>query len=92
MAAFVDDSTYQVSSSDPNILSTKLTNQYNKLSEYMGDTGLVINDDKTQLVVMGTRKDKNKRDEVTVDAGTAVVKPVPTGKLLGLHIHDKEGT
>ena len=84
----MDDSTYSVASSDPQILSDKLSTQYRKLADYMGDTGLVINDDKTHLVVMGTRKNSEKRKSVKVDTGTVTVTPVATEKLLGLHIHE----
>ena len=87
LTAFVDDSTYQVSAPSPELLSEKLTTQYKRLADYMGDTGLVINDDKTHLIVMGTRKDENKRSEVRVEAGTVTITPVPTEKLLGLQIH-----
>ena len=88
LSAFVDDSTYQVSSSSVEELSHKLSTQYRKLADYMGDTGLVINDDKTHLIVMGTRKDENKRKEVKVETGTVTITPVPSEKLLGLHIHE----
>ena len=60
LAAFVDDSTYSVSAADPKILSDKLSTQYKKLADYMGDSGLVINDDKPHLVVKGTRKNASK--------------------------------
>ena len=82
------DSTYSVASSDPQVLSDKLSTQYRKLADYMGDTGLVINDDKTHLVVMGTRKNSEKRKSVKVETGTVTVTPVATEKLLGLHIHE----
>ena len=88
LTAFVDDSTYQVSASNPDDLSEKLTYQYRKLSDYMGDTGLVINDDKTHLIVMGSRKDENRRKEVKVETGTVTITPVPTEKLLGLQLHE----
>ena len=88
LTAFVDDSTYQVAASNPEELSEKLTSQYRKLSEYMGDTGLVINDDKTHLIVLGTRKDANKRKDVKVETGTVTISPVATEKLLGLQIHE----
>ena len=84
----MDDSTYQVSASNPDELSQKLSSQYRKLADYMGDTGLVINDEKTHLLVMGTRKDADKRSEVKVETGTVTITPVPTEKLLGLHIHE----
>ena len=88
LTAFVDDSTFQVAASNPEDLSEKLTSQYRKLSDYMGDTGLVINDDKTHLIVMGTRKDTNRRKEVKVETGTVTITPVATEKLLGLQIHE----
>ena len=88
LTAFVDDSTYQVSASTPDELSEKLTMQYRKLADYMGDTGLVINDDKTHLIVLGTKKDANKRRDVKVETGTVTVTPVPTEKLLGLELHE----
>ena len=61
LAAFVDDSTYSVSAKEPQVLTEILSTKYKKLAEYMGDNGLVINDDKTQLVVMGTRKNAEVR-------------------------------
>ena len=84
LTAFVDDSTYQVSAASPEVLSEKLTSQYRRLADYMGDTGLVINDDTTHLIVMGTRKDEKRRSEVRVETGTVTITPVPTEKLLGL--------
>ena len=84
----MDDSTYQVSSPSAEDLSQKLSSQYRKLAEYMGDSGLVINDDKIHLIVMGTRKNPDRRKEVKVETGKVTVKPVPSEKLLGLHIHE----
>ena len=88
LTAFVDDSTYQVSAKTPEELSEKLTSQYRRLADYMGDTGLVINDDKTHLIVMGTRKDEVKRKNVKIETGTVTITPVPTEKLLGLQLHE----
>ena len=74
-------------SSDPVALSEKLSSQYRKLAEYMGDNKLVINDDKTHLLVMGTARHDAVRSEVSINTGTVVVKPVTTEKLLGINIH-----
>ena len=79
--------TYMYSSKDPAKLSEKLSAQYKKLAQYMGDNKLVINDDKTHLLVMGTRKHNVLRSEVSINTGTVMVKPVPTEKLLGMNIH-----
>ena len=87
LCCYVDDSTYMFSSPDPGCLSDMLTEQYRKLSDYMGDNRLVINDDKTHLIVMGTPKYKETRKLVNIDTGTVVVRPKETEKLLGLHIH-----
>ena len=46
------DGTYSFGCSDPAELSNTLTEQYNKISKYMVSNKLVINDDKTHLVVM----------------------------------------
>ena len=62
--------------------------QYRKIADYMGDSGHVINDDKTYFIVLGTRKDKNKLKEVKIETNTVTVTPLPTEKLLGLHVHE----
>ena len=57
------------------------------LANYMGDNRLVINDDKTHLLVMGSAKFSEKRKMVRIDTGNVIVKPRETEKLLGLNIH-----
>ena len=63
---YVDDATFSVSHSDPAILSQKLTNQYKKIQEYMAANKLVINGDKTHLVVMGSSANTAKRQQVSL--------------------------
>ena len=75
------------SSSDPAKLTAKLSEQYRCIAEYMGDNKLVINDDKTHLLVMGTKKQARFRKQVRIDTGTVVVAPIETEKLLGINIH-----
>ena len=87
LCCYVDDSTYTYSSSDPVELSEKLSEQYAKLADYMGDNKLVINDDKTHLLVMGGPKFKAVRPQVSINTGTVTINPVETEKLLGLNIH-----
>ena len=50
---YVDDSTYSHGEEDPEALSNNLSEQYSKISAYMAANKLVINGDKTHLVVMG---------------------------------------
>ena len=87
LCCYVDDSTYSYSSSDPATLSATLSEQYKKLAEYMGDNKLVVNADKTHLIVMGTERFSAVRPLVQIVAGNEVIKPTPTEKLLGLNIH-----
>ena len=87
LCCYVDDSTFMYSSSDPDLLTEKLTRQYRSLAKYMGDNRLVINNDKTRLLVMGTRNKEEARKHVRIDTGTVVITPVETEKLLGINIH-----
>ena len=57
-----------------------LTSQYKMISDYMGANRLVINSDKTHLIVMGTKATAKRRAEVSVQAGQHTIKPI---KLLG---------
>ena len=83
---YVDDGTYSFGCSDPVELSTTLTAQYNKISKYMVANKLVINDDKTHLVVMAKQGQAGARELVTLHAGAHSIQPVRTAKLLGCHI------
>ena len=75
------------SSQDPDELSDMLTKQYRSLAEYMGDNKLVINNDKTHLLVMGTKKDEESRKQVKIDTGTVMITPKETEKLQRINIH-----
>ena len=88
LCCYVDDSTYMFSSADPTMLTEKLTEQYRRLASYMGNNRLVINDDKTHLLVMGTPRFAETRNEVNIDTGTVIIEPVKTEKLLWIHIHE----
>ena len=53
---------------DPVTLSATLTTQYKRISSYIAGNKLVINDDKTHLIVMGTKATAARRYEVTLEA------------------------
>ena len=63
---YVDDSTYSHGEKDPEALSNNLSEQYSKISAYMAANKLVINGDKTHLVVMGKNKMQAKKQEVFI--------------------------
>ena len=53
----------------------------------MNANKLVINPDKTHLMVMGSKKHVSKRREVSMLAGGFVIKPSESEKLLGGQLH-----
>ena len=102
LVGYVDDGAYSHAHSDPAVLYNVLTYKYNKLEEWMNSNKLVINPDKTHLMVMANQKDTAKRKEVTMMAGGYIIKPSESEKLLGgqlhqslhwkLHIRDHKGS
>ena len=88
LCAYVDDSTCTITGLDPFDLSRNLANKYKQLASFFGDNKLVINNEKTQLLILGPKKYSDIRDKVVLDTGTVVISPSQTGKLLGLNIHE----
>ena len=80
---YVDDATFSFGNSDPAVVTQTLNTQYKKIAEYMNSNKLVINDEKTQLVVMSSKATANKRSEVTLTAGQHSIEKASTAKLLG---------
>ena len=80
---YVDDGTYTYSHSDPNMLSTMLTSKYKVIEEYMVGNKLVINADKTHLVVMGSKKHEAARQTVELRAASILSLPVQLRNFLG---------
>ena len=85
---YVDDCTFSFGDSDPVSLSDTLTAQYKIISEYMAANRLVINSEKTHLIVMGTKATSRRRADVTVQAGQHVIEPTRTEKLLGGNVSE----
>ena len=85
---YVDDSTYSHGESDPTALSNTLSEQYRKISDYMAANKLVINGDKTHLVVMGTKRTAASRQQVSINADGHTIVPSRSEKLLGGMISD----
>ena len=87
LVGYVDDGAYSFAHKDPEVLSQVLTRKYGMLEEWMNSNKLVVNPDKTHLMVMGTRRMAAGRRNVTMQAGEFTIKPTVTEKLLGGHIH-----
>ena len=81
--SYVDDSTYSHGDTDPGLLSQKLNQQYERISNFMAANKLIINGDKTHLVVMGTRKTARRRHEVSILADGHNIEPTRVANLLG---------
>ena len=86
MVGYVDDGAYSYAHPNPAVLSQVLTAKYNLLEDWMNSNKLVINPDKTHLMVMASRNNK-KRVEVSLQAGEYTIKPSETEKLLGGQLH-----
>ena len=87
MVGYVDDGAYSYANSDPAIMSMVLSRKYSLLEEWLNGNKLVINPDKTHLMVMGPKKWSRKRKQVSVKAGPYTIKPTETEKMLGGHLH-----
>ena len=72
---YVADGTYTFTHEDPTILSQVLSNKYKVIEEYLVSNKLVINADKTHLIVMSTKKMEIARQSVELIAGQDVVNP-----------------
>ena len=68
------------------MLSQVLTNKYKKLEEWMHSNKLVINPDKTHLMVMASKRSQARKD-VFLRAGDYLIKPSESEKLLGGILH-----
>ena len=91
MVGYVDDGAYSYASEDSAVLSNVLTYKYSKLAEWMNSNKLVINPEKTHLMVMGSRKHRNKRKNVRMVAGDHIIVPTESEKLLGGILHQELG-
>ena len=87
LVGYVDDGAYSYSHTDPAVLSRELTKKYNMLEGWMSNNRLVINPDKTHMMVIGGKKVEPLRRQITMKAGNFVIKPSVTEKLLGGTVH-----
>ena len=85
ICCFADDSTYSKSSSDPQELKADIETKYRDIANYMSSNKLVLNSDKTHLLVMTSALQHRKNSDfgITLDTGTEEIKPVHHEKLLG---------
>ena len=82
----MDDSSYSVGCDTPEDLTEKLSNVYLNISTYMTANKLILNDEKTHLIVFTKKAHSDRREDVFIEAGKHIIKPTATEKLLGCHI------
>ena len=85
ICCFADDSTFSKSSSDCRLLKEGIDLKYKIIMDYMHSNKLVINTDKTHLVILATRRDhcRNGNFDITLNTGSEVISPENCGKMLG---------
>ena len=82
MVNFVDDGTAYVADKSPEVVSQKLTNHYSLIEDYMQSNKLVINSEKSHLIVRGRGAAGVRRMNVQVRAGPDMVEQSVSRKLL----------
>ena len=85
ICTFADDSTLSISNKDPQTLQEAIKNKYKDIADYMSRNKLILNSDKTHLLIMSSaRKHQRYGDfEITLDTGNKIIEPKPEEKLLG---------
>ena len=87
MVGYVDDGAYSYAHSDPEVMSRVLSRKYSLLEDWLNGNKLVINPDKTHLMVMGPKKFSARRNQVSIQAGLFTIKPTESEKMLGGILH-----
>ena len=87
LVGYVDDGAYSFANTDPNIVSQVLTSKYTLLENWMNSNRLVINPEKTHLMVLGSRRIRSETVKVSVEIGNLRINPTDTEKLLGGQLH-----
>ena len=85
MCLFADDSTYTKRNSDPLILKQEIDEKYQLIANYMAKNKLILNSDKTHLLVMASKASHREHQDfdITLNTRTEIVKPIQYEKLLG---------
>ena len=83
MVNFVDDGTNYFGDKDPQVVTTILCKNYEKIESWMHTNKLVINADKTHYIVVAGKKTARLREEVILETGGYRIDQSESQKLLG---------
>ena len=88
LACFADDSSYSYSGHDPVKINEDIKHSYNLVSEYMAANKLILNSEKTHLMVMASRAQHRIHGNygVELDTGKEMIQPEEHDRLLGCEI------
>ena len=88
VVCYADDSTFSKSHRSSSILKEEIKIKYKDIVDYMSSNRLVINTDKTHLMVMSSRIDhhRNGNHDISLDTGSETIYPTQHEKLLGGYI------
>ena len=104
VCCFADDSTFSKSNKDAQILKNDIDSKYKSIINYMNTNLLVMNTDKTKLLVMDSKVKHRWHNNhgITLNTGSEVIMPEYCGKMLGgviscdfswnFHIKDDENS
>ena len=80
--AFIDDCSYSIGCETAEDLSERLTREYDKIANYVAEYQLVLNDEKSHVMVFTNRANSSKRMDVFLKAGNYVIEPSESQSLL----------
>ena len=85
MCIFADDSTFTLSNIDPVELTEGIKVKYKMIADYMAKNKLVLNSDKTHLLVMTSSRSHHVHQNfgITLDSGAEIIEPGHEERLLG---------
>jgi hypothetical protein len=88
ISCFEDDSSFSRSSQNPEILNQDIKEKYSDIAEYMASNRLVLNSDKTHLLVMASSTQHRLHGNygVQLDTGSEIILPQDNERLLGCQI------
>ena len=85
---YADDSTFTVTDSDKNRLTTKLSHKFDLMADYLTANKLKVNSDKTHLIVMCTdQRRRHHATDASIVTGNEVIEATASERLLGAYIH-----
>ena len=88
ICAFADDSTFSISRSDTTELNEALNAKYQTISDYMAANKLMLNADKTHVLVLTSSRQHSRYANygIELNTGSNLIQPSTNEKLLGVNV------